>query len=81
MMQAQRQRGNDMATPNDQLKTIDEYIDSFPAKVSNILQQLRQTIKAEVPDVEEVIRYKMPTFMLNGTYLIYFAAWKNHISL
>jgi uncharacterized protein YdhG (YjbR/CyaY superfamily) len=81
MMQAKRHRGNGMDTSKAQIKTIDAYIDSFPAKVRIILQTLRQTIKEEVPDVEEAIRYTMPTFMLNGTYLIYFAAWKKHISL
>jgi uncharacterized protein YdhG (YjbR/CyaY superfamily) len=79
--QAKQDRTNDMDTSTDQFKTIDEYIGSFPEKVRDILQALRQTIKEEVPEVQETIRYKMPTFMLNGTYLIYFAAWKKHISL
>lgn len=70
-----------MDTHKDQVRTIDEYIDCFPEKVRDILQTLRQTIKEEAPEVQETIRYKMPTFMLNGTSLIYVAAWKKHISL
>jgi uncharacterized protein YdhG (YjbR/CyaY superfamily) len=30
------------------------------------------------PEVEETIKYKMPTFLLNGN-LVYFAVFKNHI--
>jgi len=61
--------------------SIDEYIATFPKDVQKILEELRGTIKAAAPDVEEKISYQMPTFNLNGRYLVYFAAWKNHISM
>ena len=61
--------------------SIDEYIATFPKDVQKILGELRGTIKAAAPDVEEKISYQMPTFNLNGRYLVYFAAWKNHISM
>jgi len=61
--------------------SIDEYIGSFPKDVQKIMKQLRATIKAAAPDVEEKISYQMPTFNLNGKYLVYFAAWKNHIAM
>ena len=60
---------------------IDEYISAYPKDVQQILQQIRVTIKKEVPAAEEIISYGMPTFTLNGTYLIYFAGYKNHIGL
>jgi len=43
------------------------------------MKQLRATIKAAAPDAEEKISYQMPTFTLNGKYLVYFAGYKNHI--
>jgi uncharacterized protein YdhG (YjbR/CyaY superfamily) len=61
--------------------SIDEYIAHFPNDVQAILEQIRNTIKAAVQDAEETISYKMPTFTLNGQYLVYFAAYKNHIGL
>lgn len=61
--------------------SIDEYIATFPSDVQKILEELRTTIKAAAPDAEETISYNMPTFTLNGTYLIYFAGWKKHISV
>ena len=61
--------------------TIDEYIADAPKEAQGKLKELRKTIKEVVPEVQETMSYKMPTFTLNGTYLVYFAAWKNHISL
>jgi uncharacterized protein YdhG (YjbR/CyaY superfamily) len=43
--------------------------------------RLLETIKDVVPGAEETISYQIPTFKLNGSYLIYFAGWKNHVSL
>lgn len=59
-------------------KNIDEYISWFPAEVQEILQKVRETIKAAATDAKEDIKYAMPTFVLNGN-LVHFAAFKNHI--
>lgn len=58
--------------------TIDEYIDTFPKNVGDILNKIRETIKESAPDAEEAISYQIPTFKLNGN-LVHFAAFKNHI--
>jgi uncharacterized protein YdhG (YjbR/CyaY superfamily) len=60
---------------------IDEYIAGFPPEVQEILEKIRLIIRKAAPATEETISYKMPTFTLNGTYLIYFAAYKKHVSL
>ena len=60
--------------------SIDEYIGTFPQNVQKIMEQLRSTIKKAAPEAGEKISYNMPTFTLNGTYLVYFAGWKNHIA-
>lgn len=65
---------NDKTAPTN----IDEYIAQFPKDVQEILQGLRATIRAAAPEAEETISYQMPTFKLKG-YLVYFAAYKNHI--
>lgn len=59
--------------------SVDEYISTFPAETQKILQELRATIKAAAPEAEERISYQMPAFYLKGN-LVYFAAFKNHIS-
>lgn len=58
--------------------SIDEYISTFPEEIQKILEELRATIKASAPEVEEKISYQMPTFTLKGN-LVHFAIWKNHI--
>lgn len=68
-----------MKSPETEPKNIDEYIAGFPEDVQNVLEQIRLTIRKTAPDAEETISYKMPTFNYKGHYLVYFAAFKNHI--
>ena len=69
-----------MKSEKIRFSSIDEYIASFPQDIQRIMNQLRETIKAAAPDAGEKISYNMPTFTLNGKYLVYFAGWKNHIA-
>lgn len=62
-------------------KNIDEYIAGFPPEVQDILQQIRTLVREMVPDCEEKISYGIATFTLNNHYLVYVAAYKNHVSL
>ena len=67
-------------TPNKNIpKNIDEYIATFPRETQVLLEQVLSTIRKAAPDAEEAISYQMPTFRLNGTNLVHFAAYKNHI--
>ena len=63
---------------NTQIKTIDEYIKSYPEDIQIILEKMRQTIRKAAPEANEVISYQMPGFKLNGS-LVWFAAFKNYI--
>ena len=59
--------------------TMDEYIASFPKNVQTVLEKIRQTIRKVAPGATEAISYQIPTFKLNGSNLVHFAAWKEHI--
>ena len=59
-------------------RTIDEYIETFPAGVQKKLTELRNVIRELAPDAVEKISYQMPTFYLNGN-LVHFAAYSKHI--
>ena len=61
--------------------TIDEYISLFPREVQQTLHTLKKLCREEIPDAEEAISYGVPTFKRNGKYVVYFAGFKNHISL
>ncbi len=67
-----------MKTAERAPRTIDEYIAGFPPDVQAILQKIRATIRKAAPGAEETIKYRMPTFTLNGN-LVHFAAFKQHI--
>lgn len=60
--------------------TVDEYIALAEPKVKKALKEIRKTIKATAPKAEEVISYQIPGYKYHGM-LVFFAGWKNHISL
>jgi uncharacterized protein YdhG (YjbR/CyaY superfamily) len=61
-------------------ETIDRYIAGFPPAVQDILEEIRTIIRTAAPTAQETIKYRMPTFTLNGN-LVHFAAFKRHIGL
>jgi len=64
-----------------QFATIDDYISLYPVDVQLILEEVRRTIRNVAPTAVETLSYQIPTFALDGRYLVHFAAWKNHIAL
>lgn len=64
-----------------EFSTIDEYIASSPVDVQVILTEVRRTILGVVPGAGEMISYRIPAITLGGKPLVYFAGWKNHISV
>ena len=69
---------NKMAKQTD---TVDDYIGSRPEDVREILREIRRRLRSAVPDAGETISYGIPTMTLGGKHLIYFGAWKRHISV
>ena len=70
-----------MAITTIKATSIDEYISTFPESTQNLLNKVRSTMRKAIPKAEETISYGIPTFKLNGKYVIYFAGYKNHISV
>jgi len=70
-----------MKTKHAAPKNMDEYIAGFPSDVQEILERIRKTIRKAAPNAEEAISYQIPTFNLKGRYLVYFAAYKKHVSV
>lgn len=60
------------------VKTIDEFIASYPTDVQAVLQKIRATIQKAAPKAKETINYGIPTFTLEGN-LVHFSAFKAHI--
>lgn len=68
-------------TDKKPLKTIDEYISTFPADIQVVLEHVKQAIRKAAPEASETMSYGIPTFDLDGKHLVYFAGWKHHISV
>jgi uncharacterized protein YdhG (YjbR/CyaY superfamily) len=62
-------------------KSVDEYLAAQPESVQVVLHRVRDAIRKALPGAEEAISYQIPTFKLQGSYVVYFAGWKRHFSL
>ncbi len=61
------------------VESIDDFISQYPESIREILEKIRSTIHAAVPNLEEKISYGIPTFTLNGKNLVHFCAYESHI--
>lgn len=64
---------------NTNIKSVDEYIKTFPKDIQSLLNTVRTTIKKNASQATESISYGMPAYKTYGKPLVYFAAFKNHI--
>ena len=58
--------------------TIDQYIVAFPTETQDLLRQMRELIRVAAPAATEAMKYRIPTFVLNGN-LVHFAAFERHL--
>ena len=61
-------------------ETIEEYIAAQPEEVQPYLTELRNALRAALPEAEERISWSMPTYWKNHN-IIHFAEFKNHAGL
>jgi len=61
--------------------TVAAYIARTPPVARRALKQLRSAIKAAAPGITERISYRIPAFELDGQYLLYIVAFKDHVSV
>ena len=62
-----------------EIKSVEQYIKTFPLETQEILEQLRTTILATAPASSESVAYGMPAYKSNEKPLVYFGAFKKHI--
>ena len=61
-------------------ETIEEYIAAQPEEVQPYLTELRNALRAALPEAEERISWSKPTYWKNHN-IIHFAGFKNHAGL
>ena len=62
-------------------KLIDDYIAALPEDQARALSALRTSVATAAPDATEAVSYSMPAFKLGKHVLVYYAAFKDHLSL
>lgn len=62
-------------------KTVAEYIAALPKPARARLQELRKIIRLSVPQAEDAISYNIPAFKIDGSPLVWYAAFKEHVGL
>jgi len=63
------------------MTAIDNYLNKIEPLQRKELERIRNIVKEISPDSVEVISYGIPAFMINDKPLVYFAVFKNHMSL
>ena len=63
---------------NPKPTSVEEYFSWFTPEIQAKLHQIRDTLRAALPEAKEVISYHMPAFKTTEV-LVYFAAAKSHL--
>lgn len=61
------------------MNEIDAYIKGFPDEVQERLTAIREIVRALAPQATERICMRIPTYDLNGKWLVHFAGFTKHI--
>jgi uncharacterized protein YdhG (YjbR/CyaY superfamily) len=54
---------------------------ALPPDTRRVIKQLRSVIRASAAGLTNAWSYQIPAFRLDGKILVWYAAWKNHVSL
>lgn len=63
------------------MSVIDDYFKGVDAPKRKELERVCKIVKQIVPEAEEVISYGIPCLDYKGKHLMFFAAFKNHMSV
>jgi len=63
------------------MSQTDTYLQKLPLDYKKELQRIRKIIHTHIPSAREAFSYGMPAFIYKEKPLIYYAAFKDHLSV
>lgn len=70
------------SNPPTKPTTVEEYLDQVPSSSRSQLDQLRQIVKAQLPDTQEVLSYNIIGYKIDDKRArVYISGWKDHVAL
>ena len=70
-----------MKTPSSASPQIKAYLDALPPDQRRALRTLQRAIRASAPDAVDGFSYGIPSRKVGGRTVVWYAAWKRHVSL
>lgn len=61
------------------MSVIDEYNAQFSDEVKKKLDDVASIIRQAAPGADETLGYGIPSFKLNGKYVVHYGGFKNHV--
>jgi uncharacterized protein YdhG (YjbR/CyaY superfamily) len=70
-----------VAKPRSAAAEVKNYIAAQPPKTRKALKQLRVALRAAAPKAVDGFSYRIPCLRVDDRPLVWYAGWKNHVSL